>query len=80
MLPSHLKEFQHETDATFPILFDPNWNVAERYHSLKCPRSWVIDEHGFVQFGSKSGIQRESVFGDLYRCLNANRNMSTRGS
>jgi peroxiredoxin len=49
---TYLRAFRDETRVTFPILFDPGFAVAERYRSLHCPRSWVIDESGTVVYAS----------------------------
>jgi peroxiredoxin len=50
--PSHIQEFRRVTHITFPILFDPGFRVAERYHALQCPRSWVVDEAGRALYDS----------------------------
>jgi peroxiredoxin len=50
--PEQIKNWCRAIGTTFPVLFDPNYHVAEQYDSLHCPRSWVIDESGKVVYAS----------------------------
>jgi peroxiredoxin len=67
--PSYLKEFRRATQASFPILFDPSFTVAERYHSMACPRSWVLDEAGRVAYRSNHKAARVVIVTELERVL-----------
>lgn len=49
----HVARFRKETGVTFPLLFDPGYTVAEKYDSIHCPRSWIIDLSGNVAYTNR---------------------------
>jgi peroxiredoxin len=71
--PSYLQKFRETTHATFPILFDPGFTVAELYRSVECPRSWVIDERGIVAYASRGRSSGLLTLTKLERLLIADR-------
>jgi peroxiredoxin len=50
--PDVIRNWCRSLDVTFPTLFDPNYGAAEVYDSTNCPRCWVIDEEGKVDYTS----------------------------
>jgi peroxiredoxin len=51
--PGRMVSFRRDTHTTFPMLFDAYGNVASRYRSVACPRSWIIDEEGRIRYSSR---------------------------
>jgi peroxiredoxin len=48
--PKYAGEFRQKTGVTFPLVKDPEKKTATQYHSLHCPRAWVVDGQGRVVF------------------------------
>jgi peroxiredoxin len=67
--PAHIQEFRRATRATFPMLFDAGYTVANRYGSLECPRSWLLDASGEVVWTAHPEEGRAAVAAALRRYL-----------
>ena len=67
--PRDAEQFQRETKITFPLLFDPNYEVADRYDSIHCPRSWLIAEHGRVLYTNGPQEPAKNISAALKRHL-----------
>lgn len=63
--PEQIQSWCRAIGVTFPVLFDPGYQVAEQYDSLHCPQSWVIDESGKVVYAS----QEQDTLSDITRTL-----------
>ncbi len=50
-----VRDFVRRQGLTFPILFDPDHVVAERYQALKYPETFLIDRSGVVAVSRFSG-------------------------
>lgn len=69
VVESYISEFRRQTGAHFPMVFDPNYEVAERYNSLHCPRYWLISPEGRLLYTSTSGDKPEAVTASLVALL-----------
>ena len=70
--PDHVFAYigQLSTDPTFPILFDPESQVAEAYGVKGLPTTFLIDKHGRIRYRAVGGREFdhpevEAIIGQL---------------
>ena len=54
--PEHLREFMQDFDVSFPILVDPDGEVASRYDAFAFPSSFLVAPDGRIHYSVNAGI------------------------
>jgi peroxiredoxin len=67
--PEQIQSWCRAIGIRFPVLFDPNYEIAEMYTSTDCPRSWVINKKGKVMYTSRKQDSPSAVARALWRSL-----------
>jgi peroxiredoxin len=62
--PDPAAAFAHHGRLAFPILLDPNVNVAARYGVVNLPVSFFIDQEGIIQERVFGGTLTEKNIGE----------------
>ncbi len=67
------ENFLQKVPAKFDIAYDPNGEVAEKYHLKAMPSSYLIDKHGNLVFAHKGYREGETakIEEKIYQLINS---------